>query len=50
MADTAVDAALRQDCFTSPMSKWGKRGSLFCASDEHFVPTLLAVLGLGDNE
>lgn len=48
-ADTAVDAALRRDCLTSPMSQWGKPGSWFCASDEHYIPTLLAVHGL-DNE
>ena len=42
-ADVGVDAAFRADCWTA--TDWWEPGSRFCASDEHYVPTLLAVHG-----
>ena len=38
--DVTVDAAFRQECY-SPADR-----SRFCPSDEHYIPTLLAVRGL----
>ena len=42
VADTAVDVAFRKGCWTSD-----DISSHFCASDEHYIPTLLAVRGVG---
>ena len=38
--DISVDSAFRQECYSPPDQ------SRFCASDEHYIPTLLAVRGL----
>lgn len=43
--DTTVDAVFREECYCRMKTDGSGKWSRFCVSDEHYIPTLLALQG-----